>query len=164
MGVRYPLLCSRRCVLPSWGVVVTNSKSLARAASSLGTVTMGLPGTSLELGFRQCSFHHTMQVLRDHAFCAFSAPPAFPPCSVPLCLSTLGKAANLWNVPSISSLLRRDTVLTVVAHELSIHVIQWELALASVLENVQGRFGCEHSAYLFVLSMGNLPHFAIGLL
>src|SRR5712691_3037066 len=115
---------------------------------------MGLPGTSLELGFRQCSFHHTMQVLRDHAFCAFSAPPAFPPCSVPLCLSTLGKAANLWNVPSISSLLSRDTVLTVVAHELSIHVIQWETTLASVLDNVQDRFGCSHLAYLDVLSMG----------
>jgi hypothetical protein len=45
---------------------------------------MGLQGTDWELGFKQCSFHHIMQVLRDRAFCAFSALPAFPPCSCPL--------------------------------------------------------------------------------
>jgi hypothetical protein len=47
---------------------------------------------------------------------------------------------------------------------LSIDVIQWELTLASVLDNVEDRFGCSHLAYLDVLSMGNLPHFAVGLL
>ena len=36
------------------------------------------------------------------------------------------------------------------------------LAFASVLDNVEDRFGCSHLAYLCVLSMGNLPHFAIG--
>src|ERR1700675_972232 len=48
---------------------------------------MGLVGTDWELGFKQCSFHHAMQVLRVCAVCAFSAPPAFPPCSGPFCLS-----------------------------------------------------------------------------
>src|SRR6516162_11008476 len=45
---------------------------------------------------------------------------------------------------------------------LTVHVIQWELALASVLDNVQDRFGCSHLAYLCVLSIGNLPPFAMG--
>ena len=48
--------------------------------------------------------------------------------------------------------------------QLTVHVIQRELALASVLDNVQDRFGCSHLAYLCVLSIGNLPHFAVGLL
>ena len=30
--------------------------------------------------------------------------------------------------------------------------------------DVQDRFGCSHLAYLCVLSIGNLPHFALGLL
>jgi hypothetical protein len=47
---------------------------------------------------------------------------------------------------------------------LSIDVIQWELTLAAVLANVEDRFGCSPLAYLAVLSMGNLPHFAVGLL
>jgi hypothetical protein len=47
---------------------------------------------------------------------------------------------------------------------LSIDVIQWELTLASVLENVEDRFGCAHLAYLDVLSMGDLLPFAGGLL
>jgi hypothetical protein len=47
--------------------------------------------------------------------------------------------------------------------ELSIYVIQWELTLASVLDNVEDRFGCSHLAYLGVLSMGDLPPFAGGL-
>ncbi len=41
-------------------------------------------GTNWELDFKQCSFHHIMQVLRVCNFCAFSLPPAFPPCSCPL--------------------------------------------------------------------------------
>src|SRR6266851_7571470 len=48
---------------------------------------MGLVGTNWALGFKQCSFHHAMQVLRGCAVCAFSAPPAFPPCYRPFCLS-----------------------------------------------------------------------------
>src|SRR5229473_5886673 len=35
---------------------------------------------------------------------------------------------------------------------------------ASVLDNGQDRFGSSHLAYLSVLSMGNLPHIAVGLL
>ena len=41
-------------------------------------------GTNWELDFRQCRFHHIMQVLRVCSFSAFSLPPAFPPCSCPL--------------------------------------------------------------------------------
>jgi hypothetical protein len=85
---------------------------------------MGQQGTSSELGFRQFSFHHAMQVLRDNAFCAFSAFPAFPPCYFPLCLSTLGGAADLWNIPSISSLLSSDTVLIVAAHDHFIFLVE----------------------------------------
>src|SRR5262249_34851362 len=48
--------------------------------------------------------------------------------------------------------------------ELSIHVLQWEPTLASVLDHVQERVGCAPLAYLCVLSIGNLPHFALGLL
>jgi hypothetical protein len=47
---------------------------------------------------------------------------------------------------------------------LSIHVIQWELTLASILDNVEDRFGGSHLAYLDVLSMGDLLPFAGGLL
>jgi hypothetical protein len=36
--------------------------------------------------------------------------------------------------------------------------------LAWVFDNVQERFGSPHLAYLDVLSMGNLSHFAVGLL
>jgi len=45
---------------------------------------MGHDGTNWELDFRQCSFHHIMQVLRVCRFSTFSLPPAFPPCSCPL--------------------------------------------------------------------------------
>ena len=40
--------------------------------------------TDWELDFKQCSFHHIMQVLRVYSFSAFSLPPAFPPCYCPL--------------------------------------------------------------------------------
>ena len=80
----------------------TSPVSLAREASSSGALPTGRHKTNLELGFRQCSFHHTMQVLRNGDFCAFSSPSALPPCSVPLGLSTSSKAADLWNIPSIS--------------------------------------------------------------
>ena len=45
---------------------------------------MGLAGTDWELDFKQCSFHHIMQVLRVCRFSTFSLSPAFPPCSCPL--------------------------------------------------------------------------------
>ena len=45
---------------------------------------MGLAGTNWELDFKQCSFHHIMQVLRVCRFSTFSLPPAFPPCYCPL--------------------------------------------------------------------------------
>jgi|SRR5437899_12894732 len=45
---------------------------------------MGLAGTDWELDFKQCSFHHIMQVLRVYRFSTFSLSPAFPPCYCPL--------------------------------------------------------------------------------
>src|SRR5215467_8681080 len=45
---------------------------------------MGLAGTNWELDFKQCSFHHIMQVLRVCSFSTFALPPAFPPCYCPL--------------------------------------------------------------------------------
>ena len=45
---------------------------------------MGLAGTDWELDFKQCSFHHIMQVLRVCRFSTFSLPPALPPCCCPL--------------------------------------------------------------------------------
>jgi hypothetical protein len=57
------------------------TEPLARAPSSSGARAMGHDGANGELDFRQGSFHHIRQVLRGCAFCAFSAPPAFPPCS-----------------------------------------------------------------------------------
>src|SRR6266567_2681146 len=60
------------------------TEPLARATSSSGALAMGHDGTNWELDFRPCSFHHIMQVLRVCAFCAFSAPPALPPCSCSL--------------------------------------------------------------------------------
>src|SRR6266446_6461319 len=90
--------------------------SQAKAASVSSALPMGKSGTNWELGFKQCSFHHLMQVLQDSTFCAFSMLPAFPQCYFPLYLSASGKAVDLWNIPSISSLFESDTVLTVTAH------------------------------------------------
>src|SRR5206468_11809928 len=45
---------------------------------------MGLAETDWELDFKQCSFHHIMQVLRVCRFSTFSLSPAFPPCYCPL--------------------------------------------------------------------------------
>ena len=45
---------------------------------------MGLAGTDWELDFKQCSFHHIMQVLRVCRFSTFALPPALPPCCCPL--------------------------------------------------------------------------------
>ena len=42
-------------------------RSFARMGSvGIRRFPTGLHGTSLELGLRQCSFHHTMQVLRAY--------------------------------------------------------------------------------------------------
>src|SRR5229473_5691499 len=71
------------CTRKHW-VFATLSQSLTRSISSSGALAIGYVGTNWALDFRQCSFHHIMQVLRVCAFCAFSAPPAFPPCSCPL--------------------------------------------------------------------------------
>src|SRR5260221_5364520 len=90
--------------------------SHAKAASVSSALPMGKSGTNWELGFKQCSFHHLMQVLQDSTFCAFSMLPAFPQCYFPLYLSASGKAVDLWNIPSISSLFESATVLTVTAH------------------------------------------------
>src|SRR5712692_576059 len=71
------------CTRTHW-VFATLSQSLTRSISSSGALAIGYVGTNWALDFRQCSFHHIMQVLRVCAFCAFSAPPAFPPCYCPL--------------------------------------------------------------------------------
>jgi len=63
---------------------VTPTSSRAKSASSLGALARGLAGTDWELDFKQCSFHHIMQVLRVCSFSAFSLPPAFLPCYCPL--------------------------------------------------------------------------------
>src|SRR5882762_5385228 len=65
-------------------VCATLSISLTRSVSSSGALAIGYVGTNWELDFKQCSFHHIMQVWRVCNFCAFSLPPAFPPCSCPL--------------------------------------------------------------------------------
>ena len=56
-----------------------------------------------ELGLKQCSFHHAIQVLQVCDFCAFSSPPALPPCYFPLGLSTSGKAADLRDLLRVPS-------------------------------------------------------------
>jgi hypothetical protein len=61
-------------------------------------------------------------------------------------------------------LLRLRDIMIFIQSGISLLLIEWELTLTSVLDNVQDRFGCAHLAYLCVLSMGNLPHFAVGLL
>src|SRR5207237_5131677 len=63
---------------------VTSTWSLAKSASSLGALAMGLAETDWELDFKQFSFHHIMQVLRVCRFSTFSLSPAFPPCYCPL--------------------------------------------------------------------------------
>ena len=64
--------------------VVTPIESRAQSASSSGALATGLAGTDWELDFKQCSFHHIMQVLRVCRFSTFALPPAFPPCCCPL--------------------------------------------------------------------------------
>ena len=77
---------------------------------------MGQRQTDWELGFNQCRLHHGMQVLQVCDFCAFSSPPALPPCYCSLCLSTLGEAADLRDSPSIPWLLGSDTALVITTH------------------------------------------------
>ena len=59
-------------------------------------------------------------------------------------------------------LLRFRMIMTFIQSGISL--LQWELTVTSLLDNVQDRVGCSHLAYLFVPYMGNLPHFAVGLL
>ena len=80
------------------------TEPLARATSSQGALAMGHDGTNWELDFRQCSFHHIMQVLRVCAFCAFSAPPALPPCSCSLAFRHQVRRLGRLRARSISGL------------------------------------------------------------
>ena len=77
---------------------------------------MGLQGTNWELGFKQCSLHHIMQVLRDRAFCAFSALPALPPCCCPLAFRHPVRRLTYGTFLRFPSSLWRDKVLVVTAH------------------------------------------------
>ena len=84
---------------------VTPIESRAQSASSSGALATGLAGTDWELDFKQCSFHHIMQVLRVWSFSAFSLPPAFPPCYCPLIFRSVvtGEAADLEDILRILS-------------------------------------------------------------
>ena len=77
---------------------------------------MGLHGTDWELGFKQCSLHHIMQVSRGRAFCAFSALPAFPPCCCPLAFRHPVRRLTYGTFLRFPSSLWRNTVLVVTAH------------------------------------------------
>jgi hypothetical protein len=107
-----------RCVLLVWkGFRDRVDVTRKGFSSSSGALPMGQRGTNWELGFNQCRLHHGMQVLQVCDFCAFSSPPAFPPCYCPLYLSVSGKADDLWKIlqfpawfPGIRrQLLRRST-------------------------------------------------------
>jgi len=65
MRVHYPLSRLRRCVL-ACRVGNRNVFAVARTIglSRLVASLRGLQGTDWELGFKQCSFHHIVQVLR----------------------------------------------------------------------------------------------------
>jgi hypothetical protein len=78
-----PVLISEVC-LPVKVGFATLSKSLTRSVSSLDALAIGYVGTNWELDFKQCSFHHIVQVLRVCDFSVFSSPPALPPCSCSL--------------------------------------------------------------------------------
>jgi hypothetical protein len=66
---------------------VTSLPSHARARVGARRSADGPRDDHWALDFRPGSFHPAMQVLRVCAVCAFSSPPAFPPCSCPLHLS-----------------------------------------------------------------------------
>src|SRR5712692_7273293 len=91
------------CTRKHW-VFATLSQSLTRSISSSGALAIGYVGTNWELDFRQCSFHHIMQVLRVCAFCAFSSPPAFPPCSCSLAFRHQVRRLGRLRARSISGL------------------------------------------------------------
>ena len=65
MRVHYPLSRLRRCVF-ACRVGNRNVFAVARTIglSRLVASLRGLQGTDWELGFKQCSFHHIVQVLR----------------------------------------------------------------------------------------------------
>jgi hypothetical protein len=79
-----PVLISEVCFTRICKVFATLSTSLTRSISPLDAVAVGYVGTNWELDFKQCSFHHIMQVLRVYDFSVFSSPPALPPCSCSL--------------------------------------------------------------------------------
>src|SRR5712691_13214650 len=108
----------KRCLVRSlihWSHKTLESNMSERALSS-DALAMGQLKTNWELGFRQSSFHHTMQVLRNSTFCVFSVLSAFPPCSCPLAFRPQVKRLTYGTFPSIPILLSRDTVLTIAAH------------------------------------------------
>src|SRR5262249_32845876 len=77
---------------------LTERDALSVARTGKHLVRRSVDGSGMdrsELGLKQCSFHHTIQILRVCDFCAFTSPPAFPPCYCPLRLSTSGKAGDL---------------------------------------------------------------------
>ena len=92
---------------------------LAKSALSLDALAMGLACAGSELGFKQCSFHHTTQVLRGGNFSVFSLSLAFPPCSCPLCLSASGKSVHLKVPPSNFAQLRWEFSVRVPRRTLS---------------------------------------------
>jgi len=95
---------------------VTGATSLAKESIVIRRSADGSARDRWELGLKQCSFHHTIQILQVCDFCAFSSPPALPPCYCSLRLSTLGEAADLRDSPSIPWLLGSDTALVITTH------------------------------------------------
>ena len=79
-GGSLPSVSISEVFLPCCCGFATTTWSLTRSILSLGALAIGYLGTDLELGFKQCSFHPIMQVLRIYSFSAFSLFPAFPPC------------------------------------------------------------------------------------
>src|SRR2546430_9070383 len=123
-----------RCVLPVWkGFRDRVDVTRKGFSSSSGALPMGQRGTNWELGFNQCRLHHGMQVLQVCDFCAFSSPPAFPPCYCPLYLSVSGKADDLWKNPPISILVSRNTALAIATQHTAIALRQGLFRLDSDL-------------------------------
>src|SRR5437667_12000278 len=100
---------------------------------------MGLVGTNEALDFRQCSFHPASQVLRVCEVCAFSAPPAFPPCYRPLRLSApvrrLTSRISSKSYPD-SSGIRFELLRRTARHERRLEAVRCS-ALLGVLDDVR---------------------------
>src|SRR6266849_2635498 len=71
-------------------------------------------------------------------------------------LRLAGSPSAAWKAVSLLGRLRARSIAGLFSLTLAY--------FASVLDNGQDRFGSSHLAYLSVLSMGNLPHIAVGLL